>query len=74
MSKEIELKRRDVPDGWSPEAADFINRLLRRRQEQRLGYRGIEEIKRHPWLAGFPWSKMLQKSLHSPFMPNVTRR
>ena len=27
MSKQVQIKRTDIPDGWSVEAADFINRV-----------------------------------------------
>jgi len=28
MKKQVELKRADVPKGWSIECADFINKVL----------------------------------------------
>ena len=28
FSKQINLRKSDIPDGWSMEAADFINKLL----------------------------------------------
>ena len=28
FSKQINLKKSDLPEGWSMEAADFINKLL----------------------------------------------
>ena len=31
----------DLPSGWSPDCLDFVNRLLRRNKESRLGYNGI---------------------------------
>lgn len=27
LSKQVQVKRTDIPDGWSVEAADFINRV-----------------------------------------------
>jgi len=49
------VSKSDVPRGWSLEAADFINRLIQRKREARLGYNGIDEIKRHPWLNSINW-------------------
>jgi hypothetical protein len=31
----------ELPPGWSVSALDFVNRLLKRNKENRLGYRGI---------------------------------
>jgi serine/threonine protein kinase len=28
LAKQVQIKRHDIPDGWSLEAADFINRVL----------------------------------------------
>ncbi len=27
MAKQVQVKKHDIPDGWSVEAADFINRV-----------------------------------------------
>ncbi len=27
MSKQVQVKKNDIPEGWSTEAADFINRV-----------------------------------------------
>ena len=40
--KQIIIPKRDIPDGWSIEAADFVNKLLQRKPVQRLGWAGIE--------------------------------
>jgi len=39
----------------SPEAKDFIQRLLDKDFSQRLGANGAEEIKKHPFLQGIDW-------------------
>jgi hypothetical protein len=28
MAKQVQVKKQDIPEGWSIEAADFINRVL----------------------------------------------
>lgn len=71
LTKEINIKVSDVPQGWSIEAADLINRLLKRRTNQRLGKNGIAEIKEHVWLKDVNWSQLYRKELASPFVPKV---
>ena len=40
----------EIPEGWSLEAADFINRLLQKKESLRLGSQGLEEVLNHPWI------------------------
>jgi hypothetical protein len=37
----------ELPPGWSISSLDFVNRLIKRNKENRLGYRGVYEIKNH---------------------------
>ena len=69
MSRQAEIKIEDINENWSKESADFINKLLMRKPEQRLGFRGINELKEHPWLKYYPWLLIKDKSLPSPFIP-----
>ena len=69
MSRQAEIKIEDINESWSKESADFINKLLMRKPEQRLGYRGINELKEHSWLKYYPWLLIKDKSLPSPFVP-----
>ena len=49
---------------------DFFNLLMKRKQEQRLGFkRGIIELKEHAWFKGFDWVGLENKTLPSPFTP-----
>jgi protein-serine/threonine kinase len=44
--------------------------MLERDPDQRLGaQRGSKELKEHPWLASFPWSKLDKEQMKSPFIP-----
>lgn len=70
LSKQATITLEELPNGWSEDAGDFINKLLLRKQELRLGYHGIYEIKQHPWMRYFPWEKLLHKQLESPFIPS----
>lgn len=66
FSKQVQLKKKDVPQGWSLESVDFINKLLQRNPEERLGRNGIHEIKNHSWVSNVQWKKMLEKRVDSP--------
>lgn len=41
LSKQAQIRIQDLPPDWSYEAIDFINRLLMRKPEQRLGFNSI---------------------------------
>jgi serum/glucocorticoid-regulated kinase 2 len=47
---------------------------LKRRQEERLGWEGIQFVKAHPWLADVDWERMNSKRYPSPFIPNLNER
>ena len=70
MSKEqIQLKNNEIPKGWSSEFVDFINKLLIKNPENRLGYKGISELKSHPWLRYYDWKMLYLKKEKAPFIP-----
>lgn len=69
MAKQAYIKLGDIPDGWSEEAADFFNKLLYRKPEARLGFKGAAEVKDHPWIKYFPWKMLIEKDIDSPFTP-----
>jgi serine/threonine protein kinase len=71
LAKQVQIKKTEIPDGWSLEAADFINRLIQRKPANRLGLNGPKEVKEHPWIKDFPWKKLIDKELESPYIPNV---
>ena len=67
LAKQVELKSEDITEGWSKESADCINKLLIRKPENRIGYKGINELKIHSWLKYYPWYMLYKKTLPSPF-------
>ena len=69
LAKQAELKNEDIAEGWSKESANFINKLLIRKPENRIGYKGIKELKIHSWLKYYPWDMLYKKTLPSPFIP-----
>ena len=69
LSKQAKIKDDELSKGWSKECINFINNLLIRRPEKRLGYKGIYELKEHSWLKYYPWEQLEKKKLPSPFEP-----
>ena len=70
MSKgQVQIKKEQIPKGWSPQIADFVNKLLMINPENRLGYKGISQIKDHPWLRYFDWKLIYLKKEKAPFIP-----
>ena len=69
FAKQVSIKLHEMPEGWSPEAADFINKvkyifncqLLQRKAVNRLGNCGPLEVKNHEWFSGFNWDALLKK-------------
>jgi hypothetical protein len=50
----------------SPECIDFLLSLLCA-SDKRLGIRGVDEIKAHPWFRGVPWDDL--RSVPAPHLP-----
>lgn len=82
MAKQVQIRKDDIPEGWSREAADFINKvnerykifniqLLQRKPSNRLGLNGASEVKEHIWIKYFPWKELYEKKLEAPFVPKV---
>ena len=70
LSVQAYIKKDDLRQGWSPESADFINKLLVRKVDGRLGSKGgASEMKEHPWLKYYPWKELENKTLPAPFIP-----
>ena len=69
LSKNVEITFGEIPNGWSEDSADFFNKLLQKKPELRLGNKGIWELKQHRWMKYFPWDKLMNKELESPFIP-----
>ena len=69
LSKQEKISSNDIPNGWSSEAADFINKLIQRKPGNRLGKDGPQMIKQHPWFNDFDWDGLLEKRMSAPFVP-----
>ncbi len=60
---------KSVPNGWNENAADLINKLIIRKDDQRLGKNGISEIKNHVWFDEINWIELENHRLEAPFIP-----
>ena len=69
MAKQVQVKKDQIPNGWSVESADFIKRLLQRKAINRLGLRGCIEVKEHLWFKDFDWKGLYLYKLKAPFIP-----
>ena len=69
VNRQAKIKNDEIPDDWSVNAVDFINKLLIRKEEERLGYNGIYELKNHPWISDVDWEKLRLKKVNPPFVP-----
>ena len=70
INKQAKILINEIPDGWSLDAMDFINKLLQRKPHKRLGYfNGVKEIKSHEWFKNVNWDLVEKKCLNAPFVP-----
>ena len=70
LSNQAKLTKSSVTKGWSLEIVDFVNKLLQRKPQERLGFRGSSELKNHLWLREVNWKSILEKKLEAPFKPD----
>ena len=68
----VQIKPGEQPADWSLEAVDLVNGLLQRKEELRLGSKGIEKIKDHPWFKDIDWDMLLAQKVTPPFVPVCT--
>lgn len=70
LSRQVKIEV--IPSEWSSNAIDFVNRLLERKVNRRLGSRGgCSEIQNHSWLKGFDWAGLRNFELEAPYIPLV---
>jgi len=69
---DILRRKPKMPEHLSEEAVDIIERLLEKDPSERLGSRGFEEIKSHPFFAKTKWDDLLLKKVRPPLIPILT--
>mmetsp|Transcript_16695 Transcript_16695/g.14575 ORF Transcript_16695/g.14575 Transcript_16695/m.14575 type:complete len:120 (+) Transcript_16695:541-900(+) len=67
----IQVKKSELPENYSFKLADFIDRLLQRDPENRLGYENYYQIQTHKWIKNFSWDRIQNKVMEAPFIPQV---
>ena len=70
LARQAIIKNHEIPNGWSKEAADFINNLIQRKPSNRLGYKGIYQLKEHKWFESFDWKELYNMNLDAPYIPS----
>ena len=40
LAKQVQIRAHEIPAEWSIEAADFCNKMIRRKPQSRLGFIG----------------------------------
>ena len=74
ITRQARINEDNIPDGFIKsknffDCINFINGLLERKKERRLGYNGFKEIKEHPWLINYNWDDLINKSIQPSFIP-----
>eukprot|EP00826_Nyctotherus_ovalis_P002360 TRINITY_DN10465_c0_g2_i2.p1 TRINITY_DN10465_c0_g2~~TRINITY_DN10465_c0_g2_i2.p1 ORF type:complete len:473 (-),score=81.13 TRINITY_DN10465_c0_g2_i2:313-1731(-) len=60
-----------VPSYISTSAGSLIKGLLKKNPGERLGAKGMEEVKRHPYLSNVNWEELLKKKITPPIKLEV---
>ena len=66
FSKEAQIRKSQLPENFSLECMDFINKLIKRKQVERLGFDNIKKIFNHRWLMDVDFKKIYLKERISP--------
>ena len=67
LAKQAKIGVNDKPNNWSDDSVDFINKLLIRKHNQRLGNDKPGVAKSHPWFNGYDWKSLYERKTVSPF-------
>jgi serum/glucocorticoid-regulated kinase 2 len=67
--RKILFESAQLPDSLSSAAKDMLAKLLTREPEQRLGAKGVSEIKAHPFFNGMDWEILVRRGYTPPFRP-----
>ena len=71
--KQAKLNSEDLLNqGWSENCVEFINGLLQRKKEKRLGKNGVKELIEHPWFDKFNWNDLINLKLIPDWKPPLS--
>ena len=68
ITKQAKITYEDLPENYSYDIIDFVNRLIQRKPNNRLGKNSINELIEHPWFNNFDWDNLLKKRFDVPFV------
>lgn len=72
LRKQAKIEEKDNVKKWSKESLDFINKCLKRKESNRLGYtNGVQELKEHYWFNDVQWEELYNKKECAPFVPKL---
>lgn len=71
MYKKILSAELRFPSHMAAEARSICRGMLQRDPLQRLGYRGAQEIRSHPFFESVDFDRLLNKEIEPPFKPTV---
>lgn len=57
----------------SDEAKDLLEKLLVKDPAKRLGQKGLDEIKEHPFFSGLDFDLVETKKVKPPFVPEISK-
>ena len=77
VTRQAKIREDNVPDGFVKsdtflDCMSFINGLIERKKEKRLGSNGFQEIKEHPWLSNLNWDDLYNKKIQPSFVPPLS--
>ena len=69
LEKQVKVFEENRPEGWSTEAVDFCNSLIKRKPSQRLGRDGVQSLMNHVWFTDFDFEALNCFDVKPPFVP-----
>ena len=73
MYEKILNKPLEFGDEFSDEARSILTLLLNREPSRRLGVKGADDIKRHPFFKDVNFDDVLHKRIPPPYFPTIVR-
>ena len=70
LEKQMKILEVDKPEGWSQNAVDLCNNLLKRKPSHRIGADGIASIKKHEWFSDINESDIKNFNSKAPYIPD----
>ena len=69
LAHQYKITESTVPEGWSMESVNLCNKLLKRKPEQRIGFKGIDEIIGHAWFNDLDKEAIKNFTAKAPYIP-----